>query len=279
MIGPEPLVSVITTTYRREQQVVDAVRSALEQGGSPLEVLVIDDTPERTAEAAVLAIGDPRVRSLGMEEPSGGRPALVRNAGIARARGSYLYFLDDDDRVAPRAIDHLDHLVYALQRHPRKGVAYGRVTCFGPDAAIRDRYNKWFGWAGRASRRIRWSSWLTCGVNLFRGTLIINSACMIRKDAAVRIGGYDPEIPVYEDVDFFNRGIRQFGHVFVDSPVLQYGTGKQSVIHDLHEDGTLVHESYVLMHRHYRERHGTLEYRALQVLSKVLPLENARATQ
>jgi GT2 family glycosyltransferase len=205
-----------------------------------------------------------------MEEPSRGRPALVRNTGIRHARGAYLYFLDDDDKAVPGGIDRL---VTALQRHPRKGVAYGCVECFGPDSTIRDSYNRWFSWAAHASRRVKISSWLTSGVILFRGTLIINSACMVRKDVAVRLGGYDPEIDVYEDVDFFTRGIRQFGHVFVDSPVLRYSTGLQSIIHDLHEDQSLVGSSYEVMHRNYRRRHGTLEYRVLQIASKLLPID------
>jgi hypothetical protein len=78
---------------------------------------------------------------------------------------------------------------------------------------------------------------------------------------------------VYEDVDFFTRGIRQFGHVFVDSPVLRYSTGLQSIIHDLHEDQSLVGSSYEVMHRNYRRRHGTLEYRILQIASKLLPID------
>jgi len=65
-------------------------------------------------------------------------------------------------------------------------------------------------------------------------------------------------------------------YVFVDAPVLRYSTGRQSMIHDLDEDTTLVHDSYVLMHRNYRRRHGTFEYRALQLVSKLLPLEAIR---
>jgi glycosyltransferase involved in cell wall biosynthesis len=265
----DPLVSVIIPTYRREQQVVDAVRSVLSHGVATVEVVVIDDSPEQTAREAVLAIADDRVHYVAMEVPSRGRPALVRNTGIRHARGAYLYFLDDDDKAVPGGIDRL---VTALQRHPRKGVAYGCVECFGPDAAIRDRYNRWFGWAARTSRRVRRSSWLTSGVILFRGTLIINSACMVRRDIALSLGGYDPEIDVYEDVDFFTRAIRQYGHVFVDSPVLHYSTGLQSLIHDLHDDTSLVSSSYDVIHRNYRRRHGTLEYRALQIASKLLPI-------
>jgi hypothetical protein len=267
--GGDPMVSIIIPTYRREQQVVAAVRSALAHGAARIEVVVIDDTPDLTARDAVLAIDDDRIRYGGMEVPSRGRPALVRNAGIERARGRYLYFLDDDDLVVPGAIDRL---VDALERHPREGVAYGCVECFGPDVAIRDRYNRWFGWAAQTSRRVQHSSWITAGVILFRGTLIINSCCMVRRKVAVALGGYDPAVSVYEDVDFFTRGIRQFGHVFVDAPVLRYSTGLQSIIHDLHKETDVIVDSYALMHENYRLRHGMADYRALQIVSKLLPI-------
>jgi glycosyltransferase involved in cell wall biosynthesis len=45
-------VSVIVPTYRRERQVVDALRSALAQNGPSLEVFVFDDDPSGSAREA-----------------------------------------------------------------------------------------------------------------------------------------------------------------------------------------------------------------------------------
>lgn len=262
-------VSVIIPTHRREREVVEAVASALGQEGVSVEVLVLDDTAEGTAAAAIQAIGDPRVQYLRRTTPSGGRPAIVRNEGIARARGRHLYFLDDDDRVLPGA---LAALAGALDRTPRAAVAFGRVDPFGADAAIVDRYREWWGWAAGAARRLSGSSWLTAGAILFHGTLIINSVCLMRRACAVALGGYDPALPVYEDVEFHLRGIRRWGHVFVDHPVLHYRTGAPSLIHDLKGDPRPIQRSYAIMHRKYREAHGALDYRALQLISRLLPL-------
>jgi GT2 family glycosyltransferase len=264
---------VIIPTYHREQSVVRAVQSVLDEAVPGLEVLVIDDSPDGTARPAVASIGDERVAYLTMPEPTGGRPALVRNLGIERARGTFLYFLDDDDCVAPGA---LASLLGALHRKPRAGVAYGTVRCVGPDVAKRDEYNRWFTWAARTSRRVRFSSWLTTGVVMFRGTLIINSCCMIRRTLALELGGYDPDIPVYEDVEFFTRGIRHGGHAFVDHTVLVYSTGEPSIIHDL-PDSKPITRSYRTMHAKYRAEHGQLDYRALQVVSKLLPIGKPKA--
>jgi glycosyltransferase involved in cell wall biosynthesis len=264
-----PLVSVVIPTHRREQAAARAVRSALAGGAESVEVIVIDDTAEGTARDAIGGVGDGRVSYHLMPIPSGGRPALVRNHGISLARGRYLYFLDDDDEVFPGA---LGLLAGALEAAPRKGVAYGTVECVGPDEGVRDGYNEYFGGAADVSGKVRRSSWLTTGVIMFRGTVIINSCCMIRCDRARQLGGYDPDLSVYEDVEFFTRGIRQFGHVFVPHPVLRYSTGLPSMIHDLEGETTPIQESYRIMHRKYRNRHGMVDYRLLQIVSKSLPL-------
>lgn len=263
-------VTVITPTFRREREVLESVQSALGQEGVSMEVLVIDDAPEGSARAGVENLCDARVHYSQCASPSGGKPALVRNEAIERARGRYLYFLDDDDKVLPGA---LRALVSALDRRSSAAVAFGRVVPFGNDPAVVARYKEWFDWATGIARQYSWSSWLTAGVILFRGTLIINSTCMMRRDCALALGGYDASIPVYEDVDFHMRGIRRWGHVFVDHPVLNYRTGAPSLIHNLKGDKTPVRRSYEAIHRKYRQTYGEAEYRALQIVSKLLPFK------
>ena len=265
---PQIDVSVITPTFRREREVVESVKSALDQEGVAVEVIVLDDTPEGTARTAIEGLADPRVRYLKRAEPSEGKPALVRNEGLQLAKGRYVYFLDDDDHVLPGA---LRAMVSAMDTNPRAGVAFGRVECFGAEPAALAQYRRWFGWAADVAQRLAFSSWLTVGMILFRGTVIINSTCMQRRECALALGGYDPSIPVYEDVEFHMRAIRRFGHLFVDHPVLHYRTGAPSLIHDLKGDTGPIQASYQIIHRKYREEHGPAEYLALKIASKLLP--------
>jgi glycosyltransferase involved in cell wall biosynthesis len=267
-----PLVSVIVPTFRRERGLREAIDSVLAEGIESFEIIVVDDSPERSARSTVEAVRDPRVRYVVNPVPSGGCPAKVRNLGIELAAGKYLYFLDDDDRVVAGG---LTAMITALEANPDRGVAFGVVLCVGPDEATRATYERWFGWAARQARRFARSSLLTVGLIMFRGTVIINSCCVIRADCARRLGGFDASIPVYEDVEFFTRGIRAFGHVFVDVPVLSYTTGKPSIIHDLDGDWAPVQQSYAMMHGKYMETHGALDYRLLQVTSKLLPADRA----
>jgi GT2 family glycosyltransferase len=261
-------VSVVIPTYHREREVVNAVTSVLGEGIEALEVLVVDDAPEQSARSTIEGIDDHRVRYLTMPTWSGGRPARVRNWAIGQATGEILYFLDDDDTVVPGG---LAKLVDALERHPRAGMAFGRLQPVGPDRQIVRDYVSYFEWAGRTARRLRWSSWLTAGAIMFRGTLIVNSVCAVRRSLAIELDGYDTEMAVYEDVDFYTRAMRRGGHVFVDYPVLNYATGAPSLIHDLKGDQTLVHQSNRAAHLKMRKA-DAVRYRLLQVVSKLLPI-------
>ena len=260
-------VSVITPTFRRERQLVEAVRSALGQEGVTVESLVLDDSPEGSARGAVDGIGDPRVRYAKREVPSGGKPALVRNEAVRLARGRYVHFLDDDDRLADGA---LQAMVKALDARPDRGVAIGWVVPFGDDPKSLEEKRVYFERAAKVGAS-QPSSLLTVATILFRGTLMVNSACMIRREYIEPLGGFDPSIPVYEDVDFYMRATRRYGHVYVDRPVLHYRTGAPSLMHDLKGDNAKVEESYGIIHRKYRQQHGAVEFLALKVLSRFLP--------
>jgi glycosyltransferase involved in cell wall biosynthesis len=261
-------VSVVIPTHHRERELGEAIRSVLDEDLDSFEVLVIDDSVDHSARSTVESFAGRRVGYLTMDNPTGGRPALVRNVGIQKARGNVLYFLDDDDRVHPGG---LQALVQALESHPRTGVAFGRVVPFGAATDERERFARHFEWAAITARRLRWSRWLTAGVCMFRDTLVINSCCAIRRDLAVELGGYDPNVPLYEDVDFFTRGIRRGGHVFVDQQVLEYRFGQSSIIRNLAGDVRPIGDAGRLVHERMRTE-SIVRYRLLQITSKLLPI-------
>lgn len=259
----DPVVSVIVPTFRRESTLVDAVRSALAQRGVAVEVIVLDDSPEGSARDVVRALDDPRLRYVHREKPSGGVPALVRNEGLSLSRGRFLHFLDDDDMLEEGA---LSALVAALDRAPGAGVAIGTVAPFGDDEAVLARQRAYF---ADAASRLRGSGGTMSLVAsmLFGATPLINSACMIRRECAERIGGYATDVPRCEDVDFYLRAIRSSGYVFLDRPVLRYRTGAPSLMHSLADGSSLLRDSYRAIYRRYRREHGVIELAMLKLLA------------
>jgi len=257
-------VSVVIPTYRREQLVLEAISSALTQPGVQLEVIVVDDSPEGTARAGVTSVGDPRVRYLTSTNPSGGSPGLVRNAGAALSVGRFIHFLDDDDRLADGALKALSG---ALSRS-RLGVAFGRVLPFGVKPGLTEKMRAYYDGAASASRGIRGRYWFATRMLFFEWPLI-TSACMVRREVFEASGGFRPGL--YEDVEFYLRAGRASGAMFVVHDVAHYRVGSESLSQGTLEldDVPQIREAYLVLQRLYRDRYGDLEYRALQVLSKV----------
>jgi glycosyltransferase involved in cell wall biosynthesis len=265
---PSVDVSVVIPTFRRPAQVVEAVRSALAQEGTRVEVIVLDDSPEGSARTAVEGLLDPRVTYRLRDAPSGGNPSRVRNDGWPQARGRFVHFLDDDDHAAPGAYRDV---VRAFDAHPEVGVVYGRVEPFGDDPAAVLRERRVFSAAARRARiyeRIG-SPLLVVANQLFAGTVTVNSACVIRRELVAPLGGYDEELRLCEDLEFYVRAMRAYGCAFVDRPVAEYRTGAPSLMNAGMADGKVA-SVYGRIYGKYRAEHGRAELFALKLLGKTV---------
>jgi glycosyltransferase involved in cell wall biosynthesis len=117
----DPVVSVVIPPRNRPALVVRAVRTALAQTLTEIEVVVVIDGPDRTTADAVSAIKDPRVTTVTIPGPVGGSDA--RNIGIRKSRGEYIALLDDDDEWNP------DKLSRQLELARKSTSLFPVVTC------------------------------------------------------------------------------------------------------------------------------------------------------
>lgn len=119
-----PVVSIIMGTYNRAGIIGRAIRSILEQDFQDWELIVVGDcTPDNTAEV-VAAFNDPRIQFHNMPEHAGDRGSATKNYGIRNyARGTYIAYLDDDDRCRP---GFLSTMIGYMLAHPEAQLAYCR---------------------------------------------------------------------------------------------------------------------------------------------------------
>ena len=259
-------VSIIIPTFHREIQLVGAIESVLSGSSLEIEVLVADDSLEGSAEPFVRKIDDKRVHYMKRDTPTGGNPALVRNERAGAARGRYFYFLDDDDTASPATLASMAKRLDETGH----GVAIGIVRPFGKEgsavvAAEQAHYRQ----AERTLARMRTRFGLASCL-LFRSSIICCSACLIRRESFVTLGGFDSAFPLYEDVAMYLRGIRRFGFDFVPQVLLNRRTGEPSLIQN-ERDAERTQVSYRRMHDNYRKEFGLAEYAALKALSFTLP--------
>ncbi len=91
-------ISVIIPTYNRAGHLERALESVLAQSRLPAEIIVVDDGSTDDTRAFVADYrrhSEPKIAYLHQANRG---PAAARNRGIEAARGSYLAFLDSDDR-------------------------------------------------------------------------------------------------------------------------------------------------------------------------------------
>lgn len=112
-----PLVSVIIPTYKRPENLITAIKSALEQTYKKIEIIVVNDTgnnEEYLKEYNRLL--EPFVKKINyIELPINMGGASARNIGIENAKGKYITFLDDDDRYFENRISNAVSIINQYQ--------------------------------------------------------------------------------------------------------------------------------------------------------------------
>lgn len=94
-------ISVIIPTHNRAEFLMDVLESVYCQTRKPFEIIVVDDgSTDNTREAVSKSFKD-----VDYIHQKNSGPAAARNAGIARARGDVIVFLDDDDLLLPKAFE------------------------------------------------------------------------------------------------------------------------------------------------------------------------------
>jgi CDP-glycerol glycerophosphotransferase len=117
-----PLISVVIPVYDVAGYLDGCLEAILSQDDGCLEVIAVDDASpgESGAILDARAARDQRLRVLHMARNVG--PGGARNAGLSRAAGEYVWFVDADDLVADGAL----------------AAIAGRLTAVRPDVLLVD---------------------------------------------------------------------------------------------------------------------------------------------
>lgn len=123
-------ISAVVPTLNRPHMLREALRSLQQQTLPPEEIIVIDDGSSPAVDQAALnAEFGARVRVLRNEKSRG--LAYGRNWGVEQAHGKYVVHLDDDDLLAPTALEEAHRL---METDPSLEIVFLGVEGFGPHA-------------------------------------------------------------------------------------------------------------------------------------------------
>ncbi len=205
--GPS-LVSVVLPTFNRAHLIEAAARNVLAQDYPNLELIVVNDgSTDATAELLgrlERELADPRLRVITREN---GRVARALNSGFEQARGEYLTWTSDDNAYWPGAISamvrELEHdaeavLVFADWQLIRADGKPGKVARAGP---VED---------------LTWRN-------------VVGACFLYRREAASKVGAYDPSMELAEDYDYWVRLARVGKLVRLPRVLYDCGTGPDTL--------------------------------------------------
>lgn len=199
-----PLVSVITIFRDAERFLRDATDSVFAQSYGNWELLLVDDgsVDGSTTMAFALAAADSRrVRVLQHEGHQNRGMSRSRNLGIAHAKGEVVTFLDADDAWFERK---LAEQVCILGEEPRASLVYGTRELWRSWDPSRENgeADSIVDLGVLADRLFRPPSLFTLTF-AERGATNPGSDVMVRRDRALRIGGFEEAFRgMYEDQAF-----------------------------------------------------------------------------
>lgn len=118
--SPLPKISIIIPTYNRSELLKRAIRSALNQSYSNLEIIIVNDASTDNTEEVIHAFTDKRIRYI--KHQTNQKLSASRNSGIKAATGEFICFLDDDDEMNSQKLKkQIDQFANSS---PRTGVVY-----------------------------------------------------------------------------------------------------------------------------------------------------------
>ncbi len=198
--GKRPGVSVIIPTHNRGWVLEEAVDSVLSQEFTDFELIVVDDgSTDETAE--ILKAYGSRISTH--FQPHRGVSA-ARNAGIRKATGRYVAFLDSDDLWLP-------------------GKLGAQVDFFGSHPEVRACQTEEI-WIRKGIRVNPKNCHRKLSGALFNASLerclVSPSAVMVPKSLFQEVGFFDESLPACEDYDLWLRVSCRFPVFLIDKPLV-----------------------------------------------------------
>ena len=122
-----PLVTLIVRTQNRPTLLAEALQSIAKQTYPKIEIIVVNDGGDDVSEIT-LPFNGVDIAIVLVQFPAGLGRSKAANAGLDKATGKYIAFLDDDDWLEP---EHIQQLLELLENpvHAHCIAAYSSARC------------------------------------------------------------------------------------------------------------------------------------------------------
>ena len=229
-----PKISTIITAYNCAETIVQAIESVLGQSMQPEQVIVVDDGSSDESLSKILSFGDQIIVISGTNQG----PSAARNRGIERASNQWVALLDGDDAW------HKDKLALQLS-----------AAADHPEAIV--IATEW----ARSTDDLEATEHATLSMLFASDIAVLNrfqtSTVLVRRDALVTCGGFDPDLDSAEDWDLWLRLSQSGPSALIRSPLVFYRDNPLGVSKDIH---TLEAKVAKIMDREVRNGYFATEF-------------------
>ncbi len=227
-------VTIIIPTYNRCDVISRAIESVLTQTFGDYELVIVDDGSTDGSLDLIRRYSneEKRVRYVAHDQNRG--PSAARNTGIKAANGSYISFLDSDDKLKP---EFLERSVSELERRPDNYAAsYVSIEQYedGKLVGMFESEPTIFSSNNVQSRHLDAGKWQMGGVTC-------------RRSALTDIGLLDERFDYLEDADYWIRLLRSHRCVGIDEPLYEHhrNVGDVSI-----NRTSMIHGINLFIHKH-----------------------------
>ncbi|MDR0621084.1 MAG: glycosyltransferase [Deltaproteobacteria bacterium] len=204
-----PKVTALISTFNRPKYLEEAIGSIVAQTMEDWELIVLNDGGVDVADV-VAKFADPRILYVPDEVNKGA--AIRFNQGLNMAKGDYVVYLGDDDTFYP---NHFEVLSKALDENPEIGMAYSDLYAV---SSVAD---------GKTGKRHILDKQMLVSRDfnrefMFHYNHVLHVSLMHRREAALRVGGFDEEVKVLIEWSLNRRMAFIYDFLHVEIPTGEY---------------------------------------------------------
>lgn len=226
-------ISIIVPTYNREDFILEAVNSVLAQTVTNWELIIVDDgSTDDTYTVLEPLLKDNRI--IYQKQENQGQ-AVARQQALKIAKGSYIAFLDSDNRWLP---NRLELGLKALKDNPQASISYGNIITIDENGEEVTRENM-----------LRHSG--AIAPLLLRDNFVAMNTTLVRKSAIDKIGGMRGEVRRGDDYDLWLRLSAEHEFIYIPEFMADYRVMDDQI--SSNKDGRFVSNRAIVenFHRQY----------------------------
>ena len=185
----KPLISICIPTYNRKEFLIEAIESAINQIYPNIEIIIVDDGSEIDIKKEVIELFNNKKIRYYKNDENMGRP-YTRNRCVKEAKGEYILWLDDDDKLD---FETISYYIEILNNYEKVDVIYGKLQVLDENRLFIDPIDFYKNSAQLANSLIT------------QGCVIPNPATLVKKDIYEKFGLYDEMFYRAQDYEFWSR--------------------------------------------------------------------------